>query len=95
MSTTTTGTTSNATAGDNVSGYSLVGFNSSASQNTQNKGATIAALGQSDSGRSASISVYQVEKKDDSVTVACKYQSSTTSGTGTVASADATGTKTT
>ena len=95
LSTTTTGTTTNATAATAVSDYTtLVGFNASASQNTATY-ATIAALAQIDSGRNANMTVYEIDKKTENIEATFYYQSSTTSGTRTISTATASGTKTT
>ena len=93
LSTSTTGTTTNATAGTLVDGYSLVGFNASVSNNTATW-ASLTNVMQSDSNRSATRTIYQIETKDATKTATFYYQSDTTSGNTTVSSKTATGTQT-
>ena len=77
LSTSTTGTSTNATAGTLLSNYNtLVGFNTAASTNTQNSGATIAALTQSNSGKNSEITVYQIAKKTESIEATFYYSNS-------------------
>ena len=94
LGTSTTSTTNNGSYGTLVSGYSLAGFATSASTNTVTY-ANIAALTEMDSGRNATKTVYQVDKKDASVTATFYYQSNAESGSTTVATKTASGTQTT
>ena len=92
LSTTTTGTSTNATYGTLVSGYSLVGFG-----NTPNGMVVvpnISTLAQSNSNKNATRTVYQTEKDEDTETVTFYYQTSSTNGTCNVGSKTKTGTTT-
>ncbi len=94
LSTSTTGTSTNASEGALVSGYSLIGFNASASQNSATW-SSIDALTKSDSNKTATRSVYQIEKKTETKTATFYYNNNTTCAGTTVASTTATGTQTT
>ncbi len=93
LSTSTTGTSTNASEGALVSGYSLIGFNASASQNSATW-SSIDALTKSDSNRTATRSVYQIEKKTETKTATFYYNNNTTCGGTTVATKTASGTQT-
>ncbi len=94
LSSSSTGTSANATYGTIVSGYSLVGFNASTNTNTATW-TSIANLTKSNSSKSASRDVYQIDKKEEEKTATFYYQSSSTNGTCSVAEATASGTQTT
>ena len=88
LSTTNSGTSTNATPRLAVSGYdTLVGFNTSAGKNVQNSGETIAAL-----ATTCNTTVFEIDKKTESVSATFYYSSS---ATGTKAQDNFSGIKTT
>ena len=77
LSSTATGTTTDATAGNLVSGYSLVGFATDTGINEENCGTTIAELAQDESATEETRNVYQIEKKENNISVYFLYSKST------------------
>ena len=92
LSSSQTGTTTNATAGTAASGYgTLVGFSMSANTTTPNW-ASIVNLATIDSGRNATKTVYQINKKTQSIAATFYYSNS---NAGAKTSSQVSGTRTT
>ena len=83
LSTTTTGTSNNATIGSLVSGYSLVGFDASASINTATW-TTLDGVKQSNSSKASTRTVYQIETKEETISAKFYYNDNTACGGTTI-----------